>query len=432
MLHAILGACLVLTIAFGLATLHIIAILMIVFVFLISDKTVKLCYLMMWLPFITLLTVSGVPFSAYNFMMLAFLLHSFLAGDRFRIPSLLWAIALIAYELMNLSNMGIPNFIAWASEILFLVVIFNSKKLTMSYITQILSAFLFGFFVSSNLGMLIRILFPGAAFYFKTTSAINGQFSLSILRFTGLMYDPNYFAQSCLMALACAIILFKRGGYPPLNRFYIGMMGLMAIVYGFYSYSKMFIAVVLIIGFIAVMEYLYSNKDNAIKSIVIGCLGAIAIIILFLMPVTQAYLSNLSHRINMGDLTTGRTDITKMFLEKFSQVPQLLLFGRGISTAAAYFGFELHNIYLEAIFSYGIIGLLIYSGFCLYHFNINIAKIRIVDVYYFFPLLVLVFTGLSLHGLWADWHYMYLMIVFFGLKHAEMTYEKKEEAADET
>jgi len=408
---------LAMSIAFNLAPIKLFIILIIIGMFIVSKVEIKLYYLMLWMPFITLLTISGVAFSAYNLIVIIFLFHKLLQKNNYQVVSLILTVGVILVSLLNITNMPVFTFLAWVSSILLLFFVFGDGDLDKDKILHILFGFTFGVFWSSLIGLMVRIFFPNADFFFKTTSAISGQFSLLILRFTGLMHDPNYYAQSCLMAIACGIILLKSDYFKGFSKNLIRVMIFFTILFGFYSYSKMFIFSIALVMIMIFGGFIIDNNKNPMKIIVSISIVAILAIIVLNTKIVSGYTYSILQRLSGGDLTTGRLGIAAKFWEIFKTDYRAIILGNGVDTARDFFGFELHNIYLETIFTFGIIGTTMYTAFLLHHFKLSyIFNGSLNKYYYMLPLVILFLTGFSLHGIWADWHYLYLIVAFYSIQ----------------
>ena len=109
-------------------------------------------------------------------------------------------------------------------------------------------AFSLGVIGSSVIGT-FRDSLPQLSAYFKTEYTVYDGAYVSH-RFTGLYYDPNFYSMSALFAIVlCVMLLMNRTG----NKVLMWSLLASLMVFGFQSYSKMFLLSVTIIGVISII-----------------------------------------------------------------------------------------------------------------------------------------------------------------------------------
>lgn len=123
-------------------------------------------------------------------------------------------------------------------------------------------------------------------------------------------------------------------------------------------------------------------------------------------------------RFTSGDLWTGRSSVTDNYIQKlyssFSHVficmsysdytQNGVLVGQTMITRA-------HNIYIETICLFGLIPAIVMFGFCLKKIGGYIKNRN--NVFFLTPFMVLVLSGVSLHG-HIEWPYYFLLSIAFG------------------
>lgn len=207
-------------------------------------------------------------------------------------------------------------------------------------------------------------------------------------RFSGLNYDPNYFSIGVIIAVfLCLRLLFNRDG----NRLFLGGVIVALTVFGFISYSKMFLLSILLLFVI----FLF-HRIKSIKTLFITLIGAAAVLALFYWWAGwSGYLDTILERME-GDISTGRFEIWSEYLEYIWDSPMTLLFGDGLG-APYYMSHGPHNAYIELIFFLGIVGgaLLVSNIVCCLCFERHIERRTFID----HALLLLFFVMIGTLGL---------------------------------
>lgn len=168
------------------------------------------------------------------------------------------------------------------------------------------------------------------------------------LRFSGLNYDPNYYSIGVIIVIfLCLRLFFNKEG----NRLFLGSVIASLAVFGFISYSKMFLLSILLLGLIFVFYRMKSPKQ------LLMTLGSTVFIValFYWWAGNSGYLSAILERLSEDDISTGRFDIWKGYLEYIWSSPMTLLFGDGLGSPY-YLSHGPHNAYIELIFFLGIVG----------------------------------------------------------------------------
>lgn len=211
-------------------------------------------------------------------------------------------------------------------------------------------AFSLGVIGSSFVGT-FRDSLPQLSEYFKTEYTIlNGSDVTD--RFVGLNYDPNFYSMSVLFAIVlCLILLINKIG----NKIFVLSIFISLIVFGFQSYSKMFLLSIIIIFIISIVYLSRSPKKMVAAIIVLFTLGTS--VVMWLNQI--GYIDIMTSRIFEGDVSTGRFDIWKNYLNYLNSSPWTLFGGDGLGTKYLSVGGP-HNTYIESIYFVGIVGSIIY------------------------------------------------------------------------
>lgn len=181
------------------------------------------------------------------------------------------------------------------------------------------------------------------------TEAIWGS---GIMRFHGLVGDPNFYMTEVVVALALLIKL-KETNRMKMLPFLV--MGLALTAFGILSYSKTFFLVFVVMGVIYII-WQFRNKKIFLGVLLVGAIILSADFLLFSEASPFAVVvARLLDSESVSDLTTGRTDIYLQYLEAIGKNPWTALFGYGF--AASGLEHDPHNIYLEIMYFSGIVGL---------------------------------------------------------------------------
>jgi len=168
------------------------------------------------------------------------------------------------------------------------------------------------------------------------------------LRFSGLNYDPNYYSIGVIIVIfLCLRLFFKKEG----NRMLLGSMIASLVVFGFISYSKMFLLSILLLS-VVFMFYRMKSPKQLLTTLV----STVFIVGLFYWwAENSGYLSTILERLSGDDISTGRFEIWERYLEYIWNSPMTLLFGDGLGSPY-YLSHGPHNAYIELVFFLGIIG----------------------------------------------------------------------------
>lgn len=392
-------------------------------VYINFDAEVKLYLLLYSIPFINFLRIGNENFSFLNIWMIILFLNLSIYKMSIQKVNIVMFMSLLVIVTINLQAIGFSGYVSVLLNLLlvFMICLIEYKdkfKINFEHISIFISL---GFILSSIFGLIMRIISPDKLGSIKLLSAIQGEYSLKINRFTGLMVDPNYYAQGILISIACILvciitIILNKSHRKNIKVYSLISILIMLLIFGIYSYSKMFIITTALIMSIFII-YIFSRKKNTF--IKISILVILCSIIIFSMEGIEIIIQRL---LSNGDITTGRSDIlinSINIIEKSSIFN--LLFGVGISgnVIIQKFGTALHNIYIESIASLGIIGMVIW-GHILYIPTKKFNNFKVINLYKYLPLLIIVITGVALDGLWAKWHYFYIVIAITSIREIRL------------
>lgn len=211
-------------------------------------------------------------------------------------------------------------------------------------------AFSLGVIGSSIVGT-FRNSLPQLAAYFKTEYTIYSGGNLAH-RFTGLNYDPNYYSMSVVFAVLLCLMLLQTE--KKCKRFTLVVI-ILLLMFGFRSYSKMFLLCVSVISVILLLYTLKSPKMFFLMAISFGV--ALALIVTYLNKIN--YMNMMFARLFEGDISTGRFKIWISYFEYLEDSPFTLIFGSGVGHDYLSVGGP-HNTYIEGLFFVGVVGTICY------------------------------------------------------------------------
>lgn len=418
----------ILMIGWGMKSTYItlISILIGTVLFIFTKCEKKFYILLFLLPYIAFVRPINLNISFYKLWTIIYLVNTFYCNPKLKISKIILMLIIIISVTMKCSHSGFIDYISFILSILvvFFTIIaqYNRNKFKVDFFKASIYLAL-SFIHSSILGYLLRIFWPGQIDYFKDVSAISGKISLKLLRFSGTMKDPNFFAQGLLISISCLMVcylfLLKEKNSKSKRNLILIMIFTISLI-GMQTYSKMYIIALSII--VVLFNTIILCKSN---KFFIKVLVTLTIIIFSFVILKSDFINILIDRLKTnGGITTGRIDIVKNALSLVYESPYILINGVGVGNSISNFvGMELHNIYIEYILSIGFLGvipwiiLLISSVYKNIKFNYS---------YKFIPLITIAITGISLHGVSSDWHYYYLVLSILSINQISEYHNRKE------
>ena len=179
---------------------------------------------------------------------------------------------------------------------------------------------------------------------------------LTITRLSGFFGDPNFYSAHITACFAGIQILLTEEPRP-ITRFLLAVIAVMLVYCGLLSASKSF-AVVLAVQFFLWIIILMGKRNRGSMSLrVLFGIAAAALIMLSSSSVQELLRimdTRFSFAANVSQITTGRTELWKMYTREMLNNPVLLLTGEGY-TPVTINGRASHNTILQGIFQFGLI-----------------------------------------------------------------------------
>lgn len=304
-------------------------------------------HLFFCLPFSMIYKLSPASTSLFTYVMLAV---SLVLLFRQKIFGKLQLILILAFAVYLLPGMG--SNITTAVKIivgLLLFYIFVDRTKPEDFKNNVM-AFGLGMVGSSFIGLL-KSSWSRISVYYSNLKTINIDSEKSF-RFTGLYRDPNYYSISVIIVIVLCIMLFiNKDG----NKIFLAAVAGTLTIFGFTTYSKMFMFTIAILAFVFLMRQMKTPKKMAATAIPIVIAGGG----LYKWMQSSGYLSVMENRLSGDDISTGRFGIWERYLDYIFSSPLTLFFGDGLK-APDYTGVAPHNTYIESVYYIGIVGSLLF------------------------------------------------------------------------
>ena len=177
----------------------------------------------------------------------------------------------------------------------------------------------------------------------------------SVMRFMGLIKDPNYYMTLLLIGLAVLCKLKEAGR---LNSVIFWVLGVLLTIFGILTYSKTFFLVFVFLGGIYIIWQFWSKK--IFKGVLFATVVMMAGTYLLFSESSPfaVVMQRLTSAKNLSDFTTNRSDLFVIYWEAITENVGVFLFGRGLNEPLLY-GKGAHNLYLEIMYYLGFMGLML-------------------------------------------------------------------------
>lgn len=299
--------------------------------------------LLFCLPFTMIYKLSPSSTSLFAYVMLAVGVILIFKIRSFGILQLLLILLFTIYIVIGMGNNATTVIKMVIGLILFYI--FTKKIKPRDFKNQVF-AFTLGMLGSSCIGLLKGSWHRLDMYYSDmNTIYIDG---IESQRFTGLYLDPNYYSVSVIFALTlCALMFFNKVA----NRGVLGFATLALTIFGFLSYSKIFL---LAVAIEIVVFFFWGLKPTRKKfiSLIFILLG---VFILYQWMQDGDYLAIMADRLLIGDISTGRFYIWENYLNYIWSSPKTFILGDGLGAAYRVVGGP-HNTFIESVFFLGIVG----------------------------------------------------------------------------
>lgn len=178
-----------------------------------------------------------------------------------------------------------------------------------------------------------------------------------VTRLSGYYSDPNMYAthiSACLSAMLLLLLEEKK----PLRITFLTVSVLVLIYCGFLSASKTFVILTVTTVIVWFFMVLKLRRGGWKKLFLFAVLAAFTVFVLtssLFQSLLKVYQVRFSYRASASDLTTGRTDLWKMYFEELFSNLKLFLLGHGFTNVKLN-GRASHSTIIQALYQFGIFG----------------------------------------------------------------------------
>lgn len=214
-------------------------------------------------------------------------------------------------------------------------------------------------------------------------------------RFTGLDADPNYYNMNVVTALSCLLVMIFKEKKSLINVLLFSVLSL----FGLLTISKSFILIWLLLLVILVIQAIRAGAKKAVTALLVFLIGG-ALAYLFASEAIDMFVYRFTgaKTQSFSQFTTGRGAIWKMYFERIFSESKILFLGAGINTLVN--GRASHNMYIQVLYSLGLIGGAIYL--LTLRYSVSLPKTKKKELLIRLPLFMLLIQLFALDGLTND------------------------------
>lgn len=397
-------------------------------------------YLFAALPFFNVMNMSIGSTSLYYLLLgiavIRYLVQGFERSTPIKIVILLSVFVLTCYNLT-----AQIKYVQWFIRLIPLVM-FYGVPFVKERLEDIIDSYAVSMAIASWYGYCM--LQMGTSIYTRSYVYTEGA---STTRFAGLVGDSVVYGIQLLFLIAFLFVLIiKKKDRKSIRVILVALL----VYFGALTYSKTFLACLLIM---ACVLYVYNLKSQKItrmsllKNFIIVVISVMLMIglIFFIKTSDNQWAINLRTRLMASDLTTGRLQVWKYFLEWFSEHPESFFRGMGFaeytthrrifysSTGKKFIIIYAHNIFLETAIIFGIVEALLLLLALFIWVVRKYQEHR--DGIIFLPLFIFLVSGMTTHGHFEYSTYMNLLLILMVadseqlcMKHEELSINDRGES----
>lgn len=174
-----------------------------------------------------------------------------------------------------------------------------------------------------------------------------------INRLGGFFGDPNYCSIVIIIALTLLSILY----YYKVVGIEFWVIAAVLVPLGFFTYSKSYFLCIALWAAILMMFVLFPKHKVMALIAAMGIYIALNLILTGRIEVINMVLERFSSK----DLTTGRNSLNKIYMNYITENKNIFLFGAGaLQDRFQGVSNNVHNMYIEMLFKFGIVGSILY------------------------------------------------------------------------
>ncbi|MBK3494248.1 hypothetical protein JFL43_05130 [Viridibacillus sp. YIM B01967] len=331
--------------------------------------------------------------------------------------SFLFVIGLfIAYEWSHIFYYDIKSIIllfSWSFAILYVSLYFFYSLKTYNHKVVII------YFIT---GVFISIIYGVLDFLEKYGTLMTNN---ATIRFKGGAGDPNYFSMYIMISLFLLLFLVNRET-KKLLKFIYPLVFVLFVAFGVLSLSRMFLLVISLLLMLLLIKIIFKMKKN--KKILFFIISVISILFLFSIFFIADFTSIINVLLSrftdfIGDpsaLTSNRNVLAEQYLQLLMSDTKDMIFGIGIQDYHLRSGIQLqaHNIILELLVVWGIVGFLVFILFVatlLKYGNTNRKDVK-NDFISWLPIICMGISYLSLNAMSNE---SFFLLLLFAMKNLQ-------------
>lgn len=235
---------------------------------------------------------------------------------------------------------------------------------------------------------------------------------------TTLLVNPNTLGKLVILTVFCLLTMLK---FEKKHILITSFMIIYFTLFGIMSGSRGFALVGLILLFMYISELLFNLRSNKKEILILTVV--VVVITIFATNYMKSTLDIFSKRMQSKDISGSRFKIFKQYIQALSESPYII-FGSGMQnyTEKYNISYSTHNIFIEVVCIWGIIGLFIVSlWFISLYKSMNIKKGIIKGtIIPYLPLLGLFLKAQSGQFFISYYHvFPTLILAFLNVKYAE-------------
>ena len=345
------------------------AVLLLIAISMFINIDKSLCLLVFCLPFVSILKWSAVSVTILPFLCMIIVAKIIFSNQRISMNRIMCVMLLLIIQLFvsfayDSSLLSLISFFVSALFVVTSTEHFNSNRCKNKNLVFDLSVFLS---FAMILSILLCDLFPDILYVINLKEQIELD---SSGRFAAMLGDPNEYSQLVLISIALLLFIISRCKTKTCK-----MACILGMVYlcisGYRSYSKSYALSLMVLWGISIFIYLYGTYKQkgsrkvlfvVIPAFLFFVVGAVIIYNNVIVPVFEARSQEST------DILTGRGAIWGNYIEGLFSHFEYLLFGVGYGNVTYVVSDNVvtnvvpHNLYLEYVAQFGIIGVLLLLG----------------------------------------------------------------------
>lgn len=396
----------------GLANFNIIISGIILIIFLIANVEQETIMIFEILPFFNLLN-KQIGGTSYYYVIPIIYIIKYIKFKRFKIKKQK-LLCLLAFSILRAFCGNLVIWLKWFMLFCVLIITYDEDIFVLNF-RDIVKYFTILFLISSIFGNIM--LKTGKSIYTGGYVYNNGKITS---RFAGLIGDPVFYSQISAILISVNLVIIYDENKIKLSQIICIML---LIYFTVLSYSKTGIILEIISIVIFYFEYFKINifkKRTLLKGLIIFLIGILVFYVALIYIKNNSdnlIISNMVTRLDSDDLMTGRNKIFTHYIDLIiKKIPYSLFWGLSDAEYAEPFSIgnggvfnRSHNIYIETMAIFGVIPTLIIIISIGLIFK-NYIKYNTKKWFNLLPMLLLLISGVTLHGHY-EFHYYFLVAI---------------------